>query len=980
MPVLFGWLIYLRVTRRYFRKAFSSTIKLSVIVFLLTLSTKIHATHIRAGEITAVQINGLEYSFTFTGYRDSGPNTVLFGNGLFDFGDGVTFGGPNGEAIPWVLVEDLGNDVEKWQFTLRHEYTAAAPFLVSYTEDFRNAEIQNISGSVSTPFHVETLVIVDQLISNSTPFFTVPPIDQGVVGAVFEHDPGAFDPDGDSLVFYFTTPKQGSAQDVGGYQVLNAATFYDDFENGNSVQDGRPTLTLDPQEGILVWDAPGGANIPDMQCREWNVAFVVEEWRTIEGRAFRLGFVTRDMQIIVCDFENEPPELELPPDTCVIAGKTITALVTGTDPDGDQVRLEAFGGPFEVVPSASFSPDPAVFQDIPASLEFTWNTACGVVRENAYEVQFKATDAPNIPNIGPVPGLSNFETWRIKVVGPPPEGLSVNSAPGRQMHLSWDPYSCPQADSMQIWRRVGSFELDPSCEPGIPEAAGYELIKTQEITDTTFIDNNGGLGLSSGAKYCYRLVASFPEPTGGLSVPSAEACDSLIIDAPVITKVDINTTDESDGEIFVEWTSPLDRDAGFAPYTYEVLRKQGMDSEGTFIQVRAPSNDTTFTDTGLNTFDFSYSYKIILYDNTNQPIDSSAQASSVRLVPNAKIGAIELSWRANVPWSNTDPVFNQHLIFRDNVDPNNLESLVLIDSVDVTENGFLYLDDGSFNNTSLLDDSTYCYFVTTRGFYDNDRLPRPLLNRSQITCAQPADSIPPCTPLDLSFSSDNNFRCETQFNCGEENQELENRLTWQSNIAPECDDDIAFFRIYTAKSREESEFVLLGTTDGNAVTEFVHDSDIFNAGLPLNSLAFCYYITAVDRSGNESQISDIVCNENCPQYLLPNVFTPNDDEINDTFVPLQANGQCPRFVETVIFKVFSRTGVELFTYDSEERSSTDEGSVSQRAGISIGWNGKDNNGRSLTAGVYYYSAEVTFITLNPEDRRQVIKGWVQILK
>ena len=58
--------------------------------------------------------------------------------------------------------------------------------------------------------------------------------------------------------------------------------------------------------GNLVWDAPKFAG-------EYNVAFIVEEWRFSEltGRYEQLGYVTRDMQIIVEDCDNERPELDI---------------------------------------------------------------------------------------------------------------------------------------------------------------------------------------------------------------------------------------------------------------------------------------------------------------------------------------------------------------------------------------------------------------------------------------------------------------------------------------------------------------------------------------------------------------------------------------------------------------------------------------------------------------------------------------------
>lgn len=932
----------------------------------MTLAIASKATHIRAGEVVAKRISGLTYQFTFIGYRDI--DGVPFGQGVFDFGDGELYGDDPGETIPWVVVGDIGNGVEKWQFTLTYVYSGVGSYLVSYQEDFRNANIQNISGSVNTTFYVETLVVIDPFIVNSTPYFTVPPIDQGVVGGVFEHNPGAFDPDGDSLSYYFVIPKQGQRLDVNGHKSLIDASFYENFNEGNQAKDGSPKLTIDPVTGTMVWDAPGGATIPDKENREFNVAFVVEEWRRVNGELIKLGFVTRDMQIIIWNYDNDPPELEIPPDTCVIAGDTIKAVVTGTDPNNDPVKIEAFGGPFELNPEATVTPNPGEFQGPPSVLNFEWKTSCGMVRVAPYEVQFKATDKPTIPDIPNPPGQVNFETWRITVVGPAPTGLTVDTRPGRRMQLDWDTYSCTNADSMQVWRRVGEFEIDPNCNPGIPENSGYELVKTVAVSQTSYLDDNNGIGLSPGSNYCYRLVAKFPSPAGGESIASEEACDSLLIDVPVITNVDVKKTSETEGEILVKWTPPYQIDAATYPptYTYEVLRKEGQEFGGAFTSVRPASTDTLFTDVNLNTKDVSYSYKIVLYDNTSQVIDTSQQASSVRLDPLSQVGGIRLNWNANVPWSNSSQEFPYHYIFRDHVIDGNTSALQLIDSVEVTNDGLTYLDEGKFNGVKLNEEIEYCYYVTTQGTYDNELLPEPLINNSQIICAQPNDTIPPCTPVTITLNA--SLSCEQQLKtipCGIDNQ-FTNEFSWQRNEDSSCDDDIQFFRIYFSPTLEEADtingkgsFELIGET---SKTQFSHEG--------LSSLAGCYKITAVDRSGNESALSEMICNDNCPRYMLPNVITPNGDGKNDTFRPLKGVDGCSRFIESVTFKVFNRTGIELFEYDSTEPEKT----------IFINWDGKTKRGKELPAGIYYYSAEVKFLRLKPEEAVEIINGWVQIIR
>ena len=99
-----------------------------------------------------------------------------------------------------------------------------------------------------------------------------------------------------------------------------------------------------------------------------------------------------------------------------------------------------------------------------------------------------------------------------------------------------------------------------------------------------------------------------------------------------------------------------------------------------------------------------------------------------------------MTWNAIVPWSNISQKHPRHLIYRDNIDPNDSKKLVLLDSVNVSQRGFLYLDEG------LVDTQEYCYYVTTRGTYGNDKIMEPLVNDSQIACAQPNDTISPCPP------------------------------------------------------------------------------------------------------------------------------------------------------------------------------------------------------------------------------------------
>ena len=64
-----------------------------------------------------------------------------------------------------------------------------------------------------------------------------------------------------------------------------------------------------------------------------------------------------------------------------------------------------------------------------------------------------------------------------------------------------------------------------------------------------------------------------------------------------------------------------------------------------------------------------------------------------------------------MPWSNSSSLYPMHYIYRNNVFGNDPNNFILIDSVNVIEDGFQYTDTGEFEDIELDENKIYCYYV-----------------------------------------------------------------------------------------------------------------------------------------------------------------------------------------------------------------------------------------------------------------------------
>ena len=717
----------------------------------------------------------------------------------------------------------------------------------------------------------------------------------------------------------------------------------------------------------------------------YNVAFVVEEWRD----GVLIGQIVRDMQIIVEDANNDRPLVQPLDDICVEAGTLINQKVIATDKNGDKLNLTSSGGVYEtglVAPQLATFSVPNQNSQSTVSGTFTWQTGCAHIREEPYGVLFKVEDSPaqGVPNPNLFRKLADMTTLNIRVFGPKPQnlrGVEAADPAGVAYRLTWDTYKCQIPGArIAIFRKEGCTTLpEDVCISGIPVGYGYEQIATVAVNQSTYLDNDNGNGLKTGVSYSYRIVVQFPRPGaqpnepgsfigGGESVASDEFCLNLPLVMPVITNVTVDSTSETKGVITIKWTRP-DKSVG-VPAQYVLFRAVGQ--EGTAFTKIATINtnldpnvaDNFFVDKGLNTVANAYRYQLEYYYTQNNALvklDVTEPASSVRLEQGSALPTnIRLNWAAVVPWSNNNRV---HRVYRE--DKSKPGTFNRIADVPVTgDQSFNYTDDGTDNyaadgvvNVEINLQTTYCYKVETVGSYNNSQIKTdPLYNFSQIICVTAADTTKPCPPT-LSIDA---------LNCDSLQQHPEafcdllsftNHLSWTyptSMDGKECDPNIAAYNIYYTRYETDSPTIIakVTTPPSPLSTSFNH------AGL--SSFAGCYYVTAVNGLGSESAPSNTVCKENCPMFVLPNVFTPNNDGKNDIFQPME----CPAFVESVDFKIYNRWGAQVF--DTKD--------------VNVNWNGQTNKGKELSAGQYYYEASVTFESTSKDNKPVSIKGWVQLLR
>ncbi|MEO6882437.1 MAG: gliding motility-associated C-terminal domain-containing protein [Bacteroidia bacterium] len=884
------------------------------IVFLCCFVNAAFATHNRAGEITFKHISGLTYQAVVNTYS----NTCSLPGGGFppDREELTIYWGDGDSSVIFRTNGTVGSDgipegvplctcSKHNQYTGQHTYRGPGTYTLSMEDPNRNGGIENIPNSVNEPFYIYSILTINPFLGddNSPILLNPPSCISACANICFYYNCNAYDPDGDSLSYSLIPCKGHAGVNIFGYTYPPTTS----------------TFSIDPISGLLSWCSPSSCTDPP-PC-EYNVAILVSEYR----KGTFIGAVERDMQIDVSQscIDNLPQITA--PDTCVVAGTLVRVPIKATDSDiGQDVTLNVTGYPFSLSPPA-VCPIPSPTN--PVNTLFSWQTNCTDVRSQPYGISVEATD-------NYTPPLSNFKTFNVLVVGPAPTNLTATPL-GTSIKLNWNASACPQVTGYNIYRRINcsTWQHGP-CEVGVPAYTGYVLIATVNgLNTTTFTDNNNGSGLIHGVQYSYIVDANYPLPDAAVSYASNQVCLQLIRDVPVITGVSVDTTDVTSGKILIRWIKPianstnLDTIGNPGPYTFIVMRGQGF-SPSSLTQIKSFSSpnfyslsDTLYMDDSLlDTQDYPYTYRIDFYAGGGSNfIGSTNTASSVFLTSTPASRKVNLQWSEHVPWTNY-----QYQILKQNPVTKIYSSIGTTTLQTYTDSMYLENHD------------TYCYKIVSIGKYsDTITIPHPLINYSEKKCETPIDTVPPCPPK-LVASAD----CDLS----------QNTLVW-TNPNHSCCSDTKFYSIYYS-SVENTPLQFVTTINALSDTTFLQSN--------LASLAGCYAVTATDSSGNQSAYSNVVCVDNCPEYQLPNVFTPDNDGKNDFYVPIPP----VKYIKNIDIKIFNRWGQIMF----------------ETSDPNIRWDGTNQSDKSTCSeGTYFYICTVNEIRVTG-IKPIVLKGFIQLLR
>ncbi len=393
-------------------KKISTIIKLRISVvltflFLLMSPFISRSTHISGADITYKWLSGNTYQLNVTLYRDcagiAAPSTVGVNyssvscsfSGSFNLsrvaGTGQEISHVCSSAVTTCSSGTLPG-IQKYDYV----GTVTLPmvctdWIFGYAVCCRNCAITTLSYSPTNcsgvpGTYVEATLNNRAAPTNSAPVFTNIPVAFFCVGQAFHYNHGAFDADGDSLVYSFVTPRSQAGTNV----------VFKPGYSASSPLSSSPAITLDNS---------GDITITPTQLEVGVMTILVKEYRN----GVLIGSVVRDMEVYTQNCSNSLPTSSGINgsgnfDLVTCPGKLLTFRISSGDPNSTQtVTMTCINN----ISGSTFVASPSQFP----SGTFNWTPTIAQARPQPYTFLIIVQDN-NCPFLG-------FQTYSFTILVPP---------------------------------------------------------------------------------------------------------------------------------------------------------------------------------------------------------------------------------------------------------------------------------------------------------------------------------------------------------------------------------------------------------------------------------------------------------------------------------------------------------------------------------------------------------------------------------
>lgn len=343
-------------------------------IFIQPLS--IFASHLAGADLTYEYQGNGQYLVTYTLYRDcfgipARPDQplVISSTTCNSFQSVTMYPLPNtGQEITYTCDNTLttcqggtATGIQEWVYTAMVTLPAQCPdWVFSTTDNARNVAITTIQNPGAASMYLEAY-LNNTVFDGSSPTFTNVPVLFECIGQLNNFNHGAIAPNGDSLVYFFTSP-------------LTDANVPVAYNAGYSMAD--PITSSTP---VSIDQNTGDITMTPTQVEVGVMAVLVQQWRG----GVLLGTIMRDMQVYTVQCNNTLPSASgingtSQFSTSVCAGGQLCFDIYTDDADAtDSVTVEWNQG----IPGATFT---VATSGLHPTGHFCWTPTSADVRPQPY--------------------------------------------------------------------------------------------------------------------------------------------------------------------------------------------------------------------------------------------------------------------------------------------------------------------------------------------------------------------------------------------------------------------------------------------------------------------------------------------------------------------------------------------------------------------------------------------------------------------